>query len=304
MDNLMSTVEKEMNSRIKNIYPVGNGATASCYCVELFDYPFRILVKTSQYYELMLEELKMNQFIRERVHFNVPETYFISRNNNTTYLGMEFIEGISGRALRLSQIKDKKQLADNIINCFVDMNGVTNSKFGSYDNPVYSTWKEYYSNFFDDIYAFAIKKYNNGELDKKTIKALDCIKNNFDEIFADISDKAVLSHGDFWTPNMIFDVEKSEIAGVVDPFKTRFVEPEYELFCLTLGLGKKLKLYKKYKKKFDVSNYCDLKIELYALCNEIDWWMNLGEIDTIGYIKMRAKRLIRQIKKHKMKRTV
>lgn len=302
MDFLMTIVEKEMNSKIKNVYPIGSGATASCYCVEIFDYPFRIVVKASTHYELILEEMKMNNFIRERVHFKIPETYFIAKNNNMSYLGMEYIEGVSGRDLRLSQINDKKHLSENILKCFIDMQNVTNDKFGSYDNPTYSTWKEYYQDFFYKIYDFAIQKHNSGELDKKIIKALDYIKNNFNEIFSDEGCEAVLSHGDFWTPNMIFDTQKSEISGVVDPFKTRYVEPEYELFCLTLGLGQKLKLYKKYKKQFNVSKYCDLKIELYALCNEIDWWMNLGEIDTIGYIKMRAKRLIRQMKKHKLKR--
>ncbi|MBQ4572575.1 MAG: fructosamine kinase family protein [Clostridia bacterium] len=302
MDFLMSTVEKEMNSKIKNVYPIGSGATASCYCIEIFDYPFKIVVKTSPHYRLMLEEMKMNNFIRERVHFKIPETYFIAKNDDISYLGMEYIEGVSGRVLRLNQVKDKKHLADNILKCFTDIQSVKYNKFGSYENPTYSTWKEYYWDFFCVIYDFASEKYNSGELDKKTIKALNYIKNNFDEIFSDISNEAVLSHGDFWTPNMIFDTEKSEIAGVVDPFNTRFVEPEYELFCLTLGLGQKLKLYKKYKKQFNVSKYCDLKVELYALCNEIDWWMNLGEIDTIGYIKMRAKRLIRQMKKHKLKR--
>ena len=79
-------------------------------------------------------------------------------------------------------------------------------------------------------------------------------------------------------------------------------EPEYELFCLTLGLGEKLRLYKLYKKRVNVSKYCDLKVELYALCNEIDWWMRLGDIN-INYIKMRSRKLIRQMKKNKLKRT-
>lgn len=303
MDYLISIVENEMNTTVKNIYPIGNGATASCYYVEISDSPFKIVVKTSSHYELMLEEMKMNNFLRERVNFKIPESYFIVKNNEKSYLGMEYLEGVSGRVLRLNQIKDKKHLSENILDCFADMQSVHNDKFGPYDNPTYSTWKDYYWDFFNTIYNFAFQKYNNAELDKKTIKALNYIKTNFDGIFADTGNVASLSHGDFWTPNIIFNLKKSEIAGVVDPFCTRFVEPEYELFCLTLGLGQKLKLYKKYKKQMQVTKYCDLKVELYALCNEIDWWMRLGEIDTIGYIKMRTKRLIKQMKKNKLKRT-
>lgn len=302
MDNIKTIVEEQLNTTVTNISSVGNGATATCYCVETINSPFKLVVKTSTHYELTYEEMKTNDFLRQKVNFKVPESYFFTEKNGIAYLGMEFIEGSSGRTLKLSQIKDKKHLGNNIIDCFINMNSVHNDKFGSVDNPTFDTWKEYYWDFFSKIYKFSSDKYEQGEINKTIKKALNLIKKNFDEIFDNTENLACLSHGDFWAPNMIIDIEKSEIAGVIDPFNTRFVEPEYELFCFTLGLGEKLKLYKKYKKRMEVSKYCDLKIELYALCNEIDWWMRLGNIDTISYIKMRSRKLIRQFKKHKLKR--
>lgn len=302
MDKIKAIVEEQLNTGVTNVSSVGNGATASCYCVETVDSPFTLVVKTSKHYELMCEEKDMNEFLRKNVIFKIPETYFLTEKDCISYLGMEFIDGESGRTLKLSQIKDKKHLASNIIDCFLDMQSVHNDKFGTFDNPTYNSWKEYYKDFFDKIYTFAYNKYNKGELSKIVFRALNLININFDEIFNSVENTPCLSHGDFWTPNMIFDTEKSEVAGVIDPFNTRFVEPEYELFCLTLGLGKELKLYKKYKERVQVSKYCDLKVELYALCNEIDWWMRLGEIDTMGYIKMRSRKLIKQIKKAKLKR--
>ena len=302
MNKIKAIVEEQLNTTVINVSSVGNGATATCYCVEIMDFPFRIIIKTSKHFELMCEEKNMNEFLRKNVSFKIPETYFLTEKDGISYLGMEFIDGVSGRTLKLKHIKDKKHLANNIIDCFFDMQSVHNDKFGAFDNTTYNSWKEYYKEFFEKIYTFASDKHNNGELNKKIFKALNLIKINFDEIFDNVENIPCLSHGDFWTPNMIFDTEKSEIAGIIDPFSTRFVEPEYELFCLTLGLGEKLKLYKQYKKRVDVSKYCDLKVELYALCNEIDWWMRLGEIDTISYIKMRSRKLIKQIKKAKLKR--
>lgn len=303
MENIKSIVESQFNTAVTKVFSVGNGNTASCYCVEITDSPFKLVVKTSTHYDLTCEEKKMNDFLRENVSFKIPETYFLIEKNGVSYLGMEFIDGASGRTIKLNQIKDKKHLANNIIDCFINMQSVHNDKFGSYDNPSYSSWKEYYKEFFDKIYEFSLNKYEIGEISKSVIKALKLINTNFDEIFDNTDNIPCLSHGDFWTPNMIFDTEKSEVAGVLDPFNTRFVEPEYELFCLTLGLGEKLKLYKLYKKRVNTSKYCDLKVELYALCNEINWWINLGNIDTISYIKMRARKLIRQMKKNKLKRT-
>ncbi len=304
MDKIKAIVEERLNTTVTNVSSIGNGATATCYCVDIVDSPFRLVIKTSRHFDLMCEEKNMNDFLRKSVNFRIPETYFLAEKDDISYLGMEFIDGVSGRTLKIKQIKDKKHLANNIIDCFLDMQSVHNDKFGPFDNPTYYSWKEYYKVFFDKIYTFANDKYNKGELGKKVIKALNLIRINFDEIFDNVENTPCLSHGDFWTPNMIIDTDKSEIAGVIDPFNTRFVEPEYELFCLTLGLGEKLKLYKQYKEKVQVSKYCDLKVELYTLCNEIDWWMRLGEIDTISYIKMRSKKLINQIKKSKLKRTV
>ena len=304
MKNIKSIVEEQLKTTVISIIPVGNGNTASCYCVSISDYPFKLIIKTSKYFELTCEEKKMNDFIRERVSFKVPETYFIAEKDSVSYLAMEYINGVSGRTLKTKQINDKKHLADNMLDCFINMQSVHNDKFGNFKNPIYNSWGKYYEDYFNKIYAFSVEKYNNGELNKVTIKALNLIKINFNEIFSNVEGVPSLSHGDFWTPNMIIDIEKSEIAGVIDPFNTRFVEPEYELFCLTLGLGEKLKLYSLYKDRVKTSKYCDLKVEIYALCNEIDWWMRLGEIDTISYIKMRSKKLIKQIKKNKLKRTV
>ncbi len=303
MNNIKLIVEEHLNTTVISVKPVGNGNTASCFCVEITESPFKLIIKTSKHRELTYEEMKMNDFLSQNVNFKVPKNYFLAEKDNVSYLAMEYINGKSGRTLRLNQIKDKKHLANNIIDCFIDMQSVHNAKFGYFENPNYNFWKEYYKDFFDKIYSFSLTKYNNDKIDKKVMKALNLIKINFDEIFDNIENTPCLSHGDFWTPNMIIDTEKSEIAGVIDPFNTRFVEPEYELFCLTLGLGEKLKLYKQYKKRVQVSKYCDLKIELYALCNEIDWWMRLGEIDTINYIKMRSKKLIKQMKKNQLKRT-
>ena len=90
-----------------------------------------------------------------------------------------------------------------------------------------------------------------------------------DGIYFDIIRKyntACLCHGDFRMPNLIIDFWKSELAGAVDPFDMLWAEPEYEIFCLTLGFGEKLKLFDEYKKRNSTSKYCDLKVELYVLC--------------------------------------
>ena len=168
---------------------------------------------------------------------------------------------------------------------------------------LYSNWQEFYWDFFKTTQLFALEKYNNGDFKKVVIDALNLIEINFDEIFSDVSKTACISHGDFWVNNMIIDTNTCEVAGIFDPSNVAWVEPEYELFAITVGYGKKLKLYKNYKKRKCTSKYCDLKIELYALVNELDWYKKL-EFCPMVYLYYRSKRLIKQIKKNKLKRTV
>lgn len=56
----------------------------------------------------------------------------------------------------------------------------------------------------------------------------------------------------------------------------------YELFALMVGYGKNLRFYDIYKSKVENIKYCDLKVEHYALFNELYSYKTLGKIG-FGY---------------------
>lgn len=294
-------VEKQMNTAVSKMYPIGKGASGSVYCVEIKSEPYKLAVKMSEHYDATLREKEMLDFLSSRVSYKVPKTYFVCRENGTSYLAMELIEGISGKNVaKLFFLPNKKHLANNIVDAFMNTQSFHNDKFGKFDNPAYDTWKEYYNDFFNPIYKFTKEKYKSNEVSKTVMNAVQLIYDNFDLIFDDAKGEPTLCHGDFWMPNMVIDFKKSELAGVIDPFNIIYAEPEYELFSLTLGFGKKLKLYNIYKSRVSVSKYCDLKVELYALCNELDWYMWLNSIGH-NYLKFRAENLINQFGKFGIK---
>lgn len=300
-DIIQKIVEREINSTVKSVTEIGNGATACAYLVEIDDKPYKIVVKAGKYTDLLCEEKKMLDFLNAKVSYKIPDTYLYVNDGEFAFLGMELLEGINGGNKKVLRIKNKKHLANNIIDCFENMQSIHNDKFGFYNNAIYDTWQEFYYDFFKSTFDFALEKYNNGEIKKIAIDALRLIEINFDEIFKDVCKTACISHGDFWVNNMIIDTEKCEVAGIFDPNNVAWVEPEYEIFALTVGYGKNLKLYKNYKKRKTVSKYCDLKIELYALVNELDWYKKLG-FCPMDYLYYRSKRLIKQIKRNKFKR--
>ena len=294
-DLIKSVVEKQMHTTVSKIRAVGKGASGSVYLVKITTEPYEIAVKTSKFYDAICKEKDMLDFLSPKVSYKVPKTYFLHRENDTVYLGMDYIKGMSGKSKYLAFIPSRKRLRNSIIDALMNAQSVHNDKFGKYDNPVYDTWAEYYKDYFVDIYAFTKVKFEKNEIEPEIMEAVELIRKNFDEIFSVTNNTACLCHGDFWMPNLIIDFWKSELAGAVDPFDMLWAEPEYEIFCLTLGFGKKLKLYDEYKRRNPTSKYCDLKVELYALCNELNWYILLGEMGH-DYLMFRAKRLIKKMK--------
>ena len=294
-DLIKSVVENQMNTTVSKIRAVGKGASGSVYLVKITTEPYEIAVKTSKFYDAIRKEKDMLDFLSPKVSYKVPKTYFLHRENDTVYLGMDYIKGMSGKSKYLAFVPSRKRLRNSIIDALMNAQSVHNDKFGKYVNPVYDTWAEYYKDYFVDIYDFTKVKFEKNEIEAEIMEAVELINKNFDEIFSVANNTACLCHGDFWMPNLIIDFWKSELAGAVDPFDMLWAEPEYEIFCLTLGFGKKLKLYDEYKKRNPTSKYCDLKVELYALCNELNWYILLGEMGH-DYLMFRAKRLIKKMK--------
>lgn len=294
-DLIKSVVEKQMNTEVKQILAVGKGASGSVYLVKITTEPYEIAVKTSKFYDAISKEKKMLDFLSPKVSYKVPKTYFLHQENDTVFFGMEYIKGMSGKSKFINFVPSRKHLRNSIIDALMNAQNVHNDKFGKYDNPVYDTWAEYYKDYFIDIYTFTKEKFEKNEIEPEIMEAVKLINTNFNEIFSVANNTASLCHGDFWMPNLIIDFWKSELAGAVDPFDMLWAEPEYELFCLTLGFGEKLKLYEEYKKRNKTSRYCDLKVELYALCNELNWYILLGEMGH-DYLMFRAKRLIKKMK--------
>ena len=300
-DLIKSVVEKQMNTEVRQIRAVGKGASGSVYLVKIACKPYEIAVKTSKFYDAISKEKNMLDFLSSKVSYKVPKTYFLHQENDTVFFGMEYIKGMSGKSKFINFVPSRKHLRNSIIDALMNAQSVHNDKFGKYDNPVYDTWQEYYKDYFVDIYAFTKEKFEKNEIEHEIMEAVELINTNFDEIFSITNNTACLCHGDFWMPNLIIDFWKSELAGAVDPFDMLWAEPEYELFCLTLGFGEKLKLYEEYKKRNKTSKYCDLKVELYALCNELNWYILLGEMGH-DYLMFRAKRLIKLMKEMGLER--
>ena len=296
---IRKSVEEHLGQSVLNISRVGNGASGSVYRVACSGEPAVVAVKVSEHSELMLQEYEMLSFLKEKTESKIPEVYFFDKIGNTGIIAMEYINGVSGTDKSLKFRLGRRHLAESIVDNLLVIQQVHNDKFGPYNNARYDTWQEYYKTFADEIYEFSKLMHFEKKLDDIVMKAVELSYNNFNKIFCDRVSAPTLIHGDYWMPNFIIDKTSMELLSVVDPFNIMWADPEYELFAMTVGFGKRMKLYEIYKSKVEVSRYCDMKLELYALYSELLWYKKLGSI-THSYLKMRSKRLIKQMKKHKV----
>lgn len=278
----------------------GKGASACVYKVKIDEAPYVIAVKCSDNPELLKQEYDQIKFISDRVDCKLPRLYhFGICSDGTAVMIMEHFNGVSAGNLKHIR-KAKKILPDMIVDNLIKIHTVHNDKFGYPDNAVYNTWYDFYSEFAEEIYTFAKESYKNGELTEKGFSAVELSYKSLDKILCDTTGKPTLIHGDYWQPNFIANADTFELIGIIDPFNIMWAEPEYELFTLTVGGSKKLKLYEKYKSKVPASKFCDLKVELYALYNELLWYKKLGTISH-EYLLYRSKRLIKQMKRLSLK---
>lgn len=188
--------------------------------------------------------------------------------------------------------RNKRKLANEIVENLIKIHSVRNDKYGPIDNAVYNSWYEYYENFAKEIVNFT----NNSDVSNTVRKAVNAAYEKLPKIIGNDKNNATLSHGDYWLPNFIIDTKNMSLKGVIDPFNVMWTEPEYESFTLTVGYGKNLHLYDIYKNKVKTSENCDIKIELYALFNELLWYKIIGKIG-FGYLEYRSRRLLKAIEK-------
>lgn len=293
---IKDAIQHNLCLSVNEISTLGNGASGCVYRVKCDDEKI-MAVKTSGHPELMRQEFEMLAFLKKNTSSKIPDVYFFDEADGTGIIAMEYINGISGTDKAIKYSLRKRNLAQSIVNNLLIIQQAHNDKFGPYNNAVYDTWQEYYKLFADEIYDFSRQMYSENRLDNIVMKAVELSYNSFDRIFCEEIHTPTLIHGDYWMPNFIIDKKSMELLSVVDPFNVMWADPEYELFAMTVGFGKKLHLYEIYKSRVKVSAHCDIKLEMYALYSELLWYKKLGSI-THSYLKMRSKRLIKEMKKY------
>lgn len=136
---------------------------------------------------------------------------------------------------------------------------------------------------------------DNNKLSKDVLLVMEKSWDNFDQIFSEPVENAVLIHGDLNTMNIMADKHLNPTA-IIDPLESKWADKEYDLFQLRNLNGDMYNLYETYKRKFSVSEKCDIKCAFYVLYNEIYCNITAGSFNAF-LIKPVVKRMKKELAK-------
>lgn len=297
-------IEVKLNCKVLEFTAVGQGAVGEVYKAVVDKSPYHIAIKIAKNKQIMEEECSNIEFIRKNADIKLPSVYFTVEANADfpfNIIGMEYFDGksVDNKSFKHKPKSQKIAFCEQAVKNIEKLHSVNNCKFGKINNAIYDNWNDYYKPFSHKVIEFAENEVREGRFIAKVAKIMRKAFDNYDNIFDEAVGEPVLIHGDYWTPNLIADIETMELIGVVDPFNIMWADKEYELFTMVVGFGKRYGMYEIYKSRNKITVKCDLKIEFYALFSEV-YWYTLTKHYHAGFMKYKAKQLAKQMKKFKI----
>ena len=270
----ITVLEKTYNAKVNSIKYVGGGSFGYVYKAEIDKEPFSVIMKACRTEGICEREASELTLLRADSLIKIPKVYFTflaTADIPIDFIGMEFVEGtncFTDFAKLLNSKKAKEKFADEITTIIHHWHEQTNDKFGLIGNAVYDEWLEFYQPFASDILDCARELTSSGKLEKKVLDAMERAWDAFNYIFSDKVETASLIHGDMNVMNIMSDKHLKPLA-IIDPLESKWADKEYELFQLRNLTGDKFGLYETYKRKYPVSEKCDIKTAFYALYHEV-----------------------------------
>lgn len=291
-----TVLQGEFDCGIENIEYIGGGSYGYVYLCKINKAPYKVIMKACRVDGMCSQEANAIKMLSIDSPIPLPEIYFTYYCNDEIPLDFiceEYIEGdncLNPKYLRKLP-RTKKNFANKIVDTMAVWHSKTNDKFGLLESAECDTWIDYYKPFAYDILQSA--RENN--MDKSILQIMEEAFKHFDYIFSEPIKEAVLIHGDLNVANIMADKHLNPVA-IIDPLESRWADKEYDLFQLRNLTGESFKLYETYKKKYPVSEKCDIKCAFYGLFNEV--YCNIMAGGAYAFLlKPVAKRMKDELKK-------
>ena len=274
-------LEREWACQVKDIRFLGGGSFGFVYAAVIDRAPWTVVMKGFRCARLCAREASELRLLCQTSIVKVPNVYFTA--DETPEIPMDFLcmEKVDGTncftdfSKLLCPRREKQRFADEVTTALHRWHTQTNDKFGLIGNAVYDSWLDFYRPFAAEILDEARRMHSSGRLESRAMRAMERGWANFDKIFAEPVAQACLIHGDLNVMNIMTD-KKLHLTAIIDPLESKWADPEYELFQLRNLTGNRFRLYETYKRKYPVSEACDIKTAFYALYHEVYTYILTG----------------------------
>lgn len=280
---LATLVSVQFHSKISSIQYLGGGSFGTAYKIVQDKEPHVLVAKAYKVDGMHKKEAYDLRVLATHTKMKYPTVYFVhdaTAQIPISCMCMEFIGGKSvfvDFALLLKSKKKKRAFAEAVVDSMLEIHSFTNPKFGLIENPIYTSWLEYYKPFAADILATAQQLRIDGKLSASIVNTMEQAFERFDDIFFEDIKEASLIHGDLNVSNIMVKMP-FEVTAIIDPLEARFADREYDLFQLNNMTGKQFGLYNLYKEKYPTSKNCDAKCAFYGLWNEVYCFITAGTL--------------------------
>ena len=276
-----AVLARELSCAVTSIRFIGGGSFGFVYEAQIDQAPCTVIMKGFRCAGMCGQEAAELWLLGRDTAVKIPEVYFTSAGTPDApmdFLCMEKVDGTNcftdfGKLLRPKRTKDA--FADTVTTAARHWHEQTNGKFGLIGSAVYDTWLDFYKPFAAEILEEARRMAASGHLGKRALAAMERGWAAFDDIFSEPVEKASLIHGDLNVMNIMAD-KKLHVTAIIDPLESKWADPEYELFQMRNLTGNLFGLYETYKRKYPVSENCDVKTAFYALYHEVYTYINTG----------------------------
>ena len=273
-DHAKTVLERRFSCAVTDVRYIGGGSFGFVYRAGLEKAPGTVIMKAYRTEGICGREAAELSLLGQDSLIHVPEVYFTfaaTEEIPVDFICMERVDGtdcFTDFAKLLRTKKEKAAFADSVTDALLHWHSRTNDKFGLIGSAVYENWLDFYRPFADDILKRARELTAAGKLEKKVLAAMERARNAFDFIFSVKVETASLIHGDLNVMNIMSD-RRLHPTAIIDPLESKWADREYELFQLRNLTGDRFGLYETYKKKYPVSEKCDLKTAFYGLYHEV-----------------------------------
>ncbi|MBQ8503222.1 MAG: phosphotransferase [Clostridia bacterium] len=298
---LPGIISEKVNKKVDMIKFIGGGSFGRVYKVTLSDNEI-IAVKAYRLQGSQYEEAEQLEALSKNTSVKMPQVLFTYEDENTAILAMTFIEGqnVLNPIFLLKSKSQKEEFADDVVSGMLEWHSVTNDKFGSFGNPVYDNWYEYYKKEKQEPWLTALKELsNNGRFSKKKLQLLIEATELFNSL-PEENTKPVLIHADLNIMNIMADPKTLKLTAFIDPCGSIWADREYDLFQLRNMWGDAYGLYETYKQKHNLSEFTDFRVAYYASMHEAAMRLKGGLIMPL-WEDMNNSRLKKEMKKLKAK---